>query len=194
MPTELHFATEFVHDDARVMKSAASIAACELFVLVTPLYVDSLPALATHALALVDYVREATQVTHGKGRFVLLVNCGFPEPEQNRTALRIARHFAEHAGYAWAGALPLGAGGSIPPDRSLEEGTGPVKHVIRALDLAAPALASGAPVPEEALAAILESPMPDAVYRVAGDLGWRWKAHRSGLAQAELHARPLDQR
>ena len=192
MPTELHFATEFVHDDPRVMRSAASIAACELFVLVTPLYVDSLPALVTHAFALVDHAREAMQAARGQGRFVLLINCGFPEPEQNRTALRIARHFAEHAGYAWAGALPLGAGGAIPPDRPLEEGTGPVKHVIRALDLAAPALAGGAPVPEEALSAILESSMPDVVYRVAGDLGWRWKAHESGLAQRDLHARPLD--
>ena len=43
MPAELHFATEFVHDDERAMKAAESIAACELLVLVTPLYVDSLP-------------------------------------------------------------------------------------------------------------------------------------------------------
>jgi multimeric flavodoxin WrbA len=192
MPTELHFATEFVHEDAPVMRSAASIAACELFVLVTPLYVDSLPALATHALELVNGARAVMDVTHRKGRFVLLVNCGFPEPEQTRTALRIARHFAEHAGYAWAGGLPLGGGGVVHPERPLDEGTGPVKHLIRALDLASPPLANGAAVPEEALTAILESPMPDVVYRVAGDLGWRWKAHQSGLAQRDLHARPLD--
>ena len=36
------------------------------------------------------------------------------------------------------------------------------------------------------------SPMPDAVYRLIGDFGWRYQAHKNGLAQAALRARPLD--
>lgn len=189
VPSELHFATEFVHEDMRTMRTAQSIAACDLFVLVTPLYVDSLPALATHALQLVDRARAPA---HGPARFAMLVNCGFPEAEQNRTALRIAHHFAAHAGYGWAGGLPLGGGGVVKPDRPLDAQGGPALHVIRALDLAAPALAAGAAIPGEAIEAMASSPMPDAVYRVAGDLGWRWLAYKNGLPQRELHARPLD--
>jgi multimeric flavodoxin WrbA len=189
VPSELHFATEFVHDDMRTMRTAQAIAACDLFVLVTPLYVDSLPALATHALELVERARAAE---HAPARFAIVVNCGFPEAEQNRTALRIAHHFASRAGYGWAGGLPLGCGGAVKPDRPLDAQGGPVVHVVRALDLAAPALAAGAAIPRDAVEAMAASPMPDAVYRVAGDLGWRWLAYRNGLPQRELHARPLD--
>lgn len=188
IPTELHFATEFVHEDDRARERARSIRACDLFLLVTPLYVDAFPALTTHALEL---VARAPRESSTPGRFVTLVNCGFPEAEQNRTALRIARHFAAEAGYLWAGGLPLGGGGIITPGRELEP-VGPVAHVVRALDLAVPALAQGGVLPLESLEAMAESPMPDVLYRLIGDLGWRWQAHQNGLAQRDLGARPLD--
>jgi hypothetical protein len=158
-------------------------------VLVTPLYADSLPGLTTHALELVARAR-----VYGctQANFTVLVNCGFPEAEQNRTAIRIARHFADDALYGWAGALPLGGGGVITPGEPLDEPHGPVAHVVRALDLAAPALAGGRGLPSEAIEAMAEAPLPDAVYRLIGDLGWRRMAWRNGVPQRDLRARPLD--
>jgi multimeric flavodoxin WrbA len=197
VPTELHFATELVHDDAHTARTARTIAACDLFVLVTPLYVDSLPALATHALELVDRERAANRedgAPPSHARFAAIVNCGFPEAEQTRTAMRIARHFAAHAGYAWAGGLPLGAGGVVKPGVPLEDAGAPVRHVVRALDLAAPALARGGVVPYDAIYAMASSPMPDALYRFVGDIGWHVQARRNGIAQRDLHARPHDTR
>ncbi len=189
--TDLHFATEFVHEDEQALARAGAIAASDLFLLVTPLYVDSLPALATHALELVARSRSASRVP---ARFVALVQCGFPEAEQNRTALRITRHFAEQAGYSWGGALALGAGGAVAPGAMLDEASGPVAHVVRALDTAAPALSAGRPLPPEAIAEMARAPIPDALYRRMGDLGFRWQAHKNGLPQSALHARPLDER
>ena len=52
--------------------------------------------------------------------------------------------------------------------------------------------ASALPPPPEALEEIVKAPIPDAAYRMIGDLGWRWQVHRHGLPQSELHARPLD--
>ena len=187
--TEIHFATEFVHEDDGALEHAGAIAACDLFALVTPLYVDSFPALVTHALELVARHRGASRAP---ARFVTLVQCGFPEAEQNRTAVRIARHFAEQAGYAWSGALPLGGGGIVAPDAALDAPHGALRHVVRALDLAAPALAAGRALPPEAIPLMATAPMPDALYRRVGDLGARWQAHRNGLPQSALHDRPLD--
>ena len=186
--TDLCFVTEFVHEDARSVARAGAIAESDLFVLVTPLYVDSLPALATHALELVARSRGASRVP---ARFVALVQCGFPEAEQNRTALRIARHFAQQAGYAWGGGLPLGGGGVVTPGLALDAPHGVVAHVVRALDGAAQALSAGRPVPPEAIAEMARTPMPDALYRRMGDLGLRWQAHKNGLPQKALHARPF---
>lgn len=125
-------------------------------------------------------------------RLVALINCGFPEPEQIRTALRIARHFADRADYHWAGGLPVGGGSMLDPKLALDEQHGPAERVRTALDLAVAALAHGLDVPPAALERILKAPMPDAVYRIVGDLGWRYQAHRNGVAQRALRARPLD--
>lgn len=186
--SELHFATEFVRDGEAAVVSARRIAAADLFVLAAPLYVDSLPALATHALELVARERGADAPQAG---FAAIVNCGFPEAEQNRTALRIARHFADHARYCFLGGLPLGGGGAIQAS-SLDDARGPAAHVASALDLAAPALAAGHPLPGAAFDAMATSPMPDVVYRILGDLGWRLQAYKNHLAQGDLGARPLD--
>lgn len=186
--TTMHAATDFLRDE-RARASAAAVAAADLFVLVSPLYVDSWPALATRAL-------EAVAAARARGAspatFAALVNCGFPEAEHTRTALAIARHFAHAAGYTWAGGLPLGGGGAVRPTVPLDEQHGPAEHVKAALDLAAPALARGEGLPDEAITGMATAPMPDAVYRLMGDFGWRYQVYKNGLAQAALRARPLD--
>jgi multimeric flavodoxin WrbA len=185
---DLHFATEFVHERAPALAAAHALAAAELLVLVTPLYVDALPSLATLALELIarERLNEKTDAV-----FMPLINCGFPEPEHTRTAIRIARHFAAAAGYGFAGALPLGAGGMVTPDRDLDEPRPPVAHVVRALTLAADALAAGGSVPEAALAEIVRPALRDNLYRLVGDLGFRWQAHQLGTTQRELRAMPF---
>lgn len=185
--TRLHFAVEFLREGAPALAAAQAIAAADLFVLATPLYVDALPALATHALEL---VAKATVSAHA--RFVMLPNCGFPEPEHNRTVLELGAHFASAAGFGWAGGLPLGAGGVVDPRTPIDQQHGPREHIKRALDAAAASLAEGANVPPEALAAMVESPLPDAAYRLLGDLGWRHQAWQRGVSQASLRDRPLE--
>lgn len=186
--TELHFVTEFLHD-ANAEQAARAVGAADLLVLVTPMYIDALPALATHALETIAKQRTEKSVFD---RFVLLINCGFPEPEQTRTALRIAQHFATSAGYHWAGALPLGGGGLVNPKVPLDQQHGPAEHVKHALDSAASALARGDNVPTAALEAMLKPPISDVLYRLIGNLGWRYQAHRAHLHQHDLKARPLE--
>lgn len=185
----LHYATEFVHDGLPSLDAARSLAKADLFVLATPLYVDSLPALATHALELIVRARRPNAAG---GAFVPFINCGFPEPEHTRTALRMARLFARVAGYRFAGGLPLGGGGIVTPQQSLDEERPPVAHVVRAITLAADALTSGSAVPASALESLLRPPLPEALYRLMGDLGFRWRAHTLGTSQRELRARPFE--
>jgi multimeric flavodoxin WrbA len=186
--TSLHAATSFLREDP-ARRAAREVAAADLFVLVTPLYVDAFPALATHALEVIAAARSGSPAP---AQFAVLVNCGFPEPEHVRTALAIARQFAAAARYDWAGGLPLGGGGAVNPLVSLDAQRGPADHVRSALDLAVPCLARGEAIPSDAIGRMVASPMPDAVYRLIGDLGWRYQVHKNGLSQAALRARPLD--
>jgi multimeric flavodoxin WrbA len=187
---ELHYATEFVHGGAPALASARSIARADLFLLVTPLYVDALPALATHALELVAASRCNER---GQAAFVPFINCGFPEAEHTRTAMRVARHFAHAAGYRFGGGLPLGGGGVVAPGQLLDEERPPLTHVVRAISLSAAALANGESVPSTALEALLHPPLPEVLYRVIAGLGFRWQARALGTPQRELRARPFEQ-
>jgi len=190
--TRTHIATEFVHNRPPARAAAEDLASCDLFFLVTPLYVDAFPSLTTHALELVaDACARSTHA--GPRRVAMLINCGFPEAEQTRVAMRMARHFADAAGYVWAGGLPFGGGGVVTPGSPLDTPTGPVTHLVRALDLAVQTLVSTGVIPSEAIATIATSSMPDALYRLFADMGWRWQAYQHGLPQRELHARPLDE-
>lgn len=191
--TSTHVATGFVHARASALAAAADMAASDLLFLVTPLYVDALPSLTTHALELIAAARKSSEARTPSPHVAALINCGFPEAEQTRTAMGIVRHFAEQAGYRWAGGLPLGGGGVVSPTASLDKPAGAVANVVRALNTAIPALAATGAIPVDAVETMATSVMPDAFYRLVGDLGWRWQAHQHGIAQRELHARPLDQ-
>ena len=109
----------------------AALADANLFVLATPVYVDSLPYLVTRTL---EYVSRSAPKWRARCAFAALINCGFPEPEQCRTALDIAQAFAARAGLDWAGGLALGEGGAIDGG-PLERLGGLTRHVRAALDL-----------------------------------------------------------
>jgi NADPH-dependent FMN reductase len=168
-------------EDARLV---ASVDAADLFMVVTPLYVDSLPYLVTRSLEIVAARRERRP----NQRCACLVNCGFPEAVQCRTALAILECFARRTGFIWAGGLALGGGASID-GRSLERLGGMTRNLRAALDQAADALLHGEPVPAAAVAQLAKPMMPAALYTAVANLGWRWQASRHGVYR-HLKERP----
>ncbi len=166
----------------------------DLIILAFPLYIDSLPFLATLALE-----HLAGRPLAGKG-LAALVNNGFPEARQNELAVAICARFAAASGMAWAGSLALGAGEALSSGLPLHPRHGlarpPVTHVVKALDLAVEALAAGRPVPAEASALVDRSPIPGLpfglwvrLFRFMGERGSRSQARANGVA--DLRARPL---
>jgi hypothetical protein len=171
-------------DDQRL---AAALENADLFILATPVYVDSLPYLVTRTLEWLVASRQRTWPSCSCA-FVALVNCGFPEAGQCVTAVDIARAFAHRALFDWAGGLALGEGGVID-GRSLEELGGMTKNVRAALDAAAAALLEGAPVPRDAIARLARPIIPVSLYTFMGNAGWKRRAKRNNV-RSELSARP----
>jgi hypothetical protein len=168
-------------EDTRLL---AAVDAADLFMVVTPLYVDSLPYLVTRSLEIIAARRERRP----NQRLAALVNCGFPEAAQCRTALAILECFARRAGFIWAGGLALGGGASVD-GRSLEQLGGMTRHVRAALDQAADALMRGDPVPAAAVAQLAKPMMSAALYTAVANVGWRWQAARHGVRR-HLKERP----
>jgi hypothetical protein len=168
-------------EDARLV---AAVDAADLFMLVTPLYVDSLPYLVTRSLEIIAG-RERRRADQ---QLAAVINCGFPEANHCRTALAILECFARRAGFEWAGGLALGGGGSID-GRRLDQLGGMTRNVRTGLDLAVEALLRGESVPDAAIARLAKPMMPPAIYTGMTNLGWRWQAYRHGVHR-HLRDRP----
>ena len=173
----------------------AAVERAALVLMAFPLYVDTLPHLATKALTVMAAHRLANPSPAAK-RFVAIVNSGFPETFQNAAALAICREFAAQSGFNWDGGLALGGGGAVggQPLTEAKRPGPPVQHIVKALDMTAAALAEGMPVPAEAMRLFAKSPMASAVWRRL----YMWLAERSfaqtaannGVSKEQLAAQP----
>ena len=169
-------------------KLLQAVDGADLFVLSTPLYVDALPYLVTRCAERIAAHRTAMPEPSEVG-FLAMVNCGFPEWEQTKTALEICRVFARQSDFTWMGGLGYGAGEAIG-GRPLEEVGGLTRSLRQGLDLAAEALLAGEMVPEEAQALLARPIVPSRLYTALGTLGSLRAARRQG-ALGKLGDRPL---
>jgi hypothetical protein len=171
----------------------AAVEASDLVILAFPLYIDALPCLDTLALEVLALGNLA-----GKA-LTAVVNNGFPEAGQNQLALSICARFARETGMAWVGGLALGGGealsGGLPLTGKVRRGRPPAGHAVKALELAASALAAGRPIPAEAVALLAKSPIPGLpfglwrrLFQFIGSHQWRSAARKNGV---NLLARPL---
>jgi len=158
----------------------------DLVVLAFPLYVDTLPA---PLIAVLEDV-----AAHGKAkakptRFAAIVNCGFPEASQNASAIAVCAEFARSAGFAWMGALSLGAGEGMVRALPLPELGGQGAPLRRALEMAAAELAVGNSISDKARELLAKPLMPVWLYKLGGTIGWTMRARKFGTLKL-LKAKP----
>jgi hypothetical protein len=85
--------------------------------------------------------------------------------------------------------LAIGGGEGLIHGVAPAEAGGRARSLVAALDLSAAALAQGAPLPAEAVAAAARNVIPGWAYRAIGGLGWRSQARALGTG-ASLAAQP----
>jgi len=166
-----------------------TIDGADLLVLSCPLYVDGPPAPAMRLMEMLADSRRGTDRPKTQ-RLLAISNCGFPEVSHNETAVGIYRRFAAEVGFAWAGGLAMGMGGAID-GQPLDQAGSMAWKPRKALDLAAPALAAGEPVPDEAVEMMAKPLMPRWLYTWLGNLNWKRKSKRHGVRR-QLGARPYE--
>jgi multimeric flavodoxin WrbA len=175
----------------------SSVDLADLLVLVFPLYIDALPFLMTKVLEVVAAHRQGTPAGR-RQRLAVVCNSGFPESDQSAVASAICHQFAAQTGMIWAGSLAIGGGGALGGQSLTANNYPGVRHVIRALDLTASALSEGQPIPQEAVAATMRSPIPFIpftawcwLYGRVGGKGMQRQAIENGVSKYDLLARPL---
>lgn len=188
--TTLVHAVSFIKAGRAAEKALSTMLAGELLVIAAPLYVDTLPALATHALE--RLAERLPNAGYPLRTVVGLLNCGFPEAAHNRTAMVILRNFTQQAGLLWSGGLAMGAG-EILHGQALSKAR-LLRPQRRALALAARDLAAGRPLSPEASKEMASPLVPPSLFRWLGAARWLWQARRHGLGWRQLVARPFERR
>lgn len=182
-------ATAFARGGDTAAAATETIARADVLAVISPLYVDTLPALAILAL---EQTRTLRQAECAPQRVIGVINCGFPEPEQTRFAFASLRDFSRQVGAHYAGGISVGGGESIH-GRDLVEAGGQVRWLRAALDTAAEALSQGGAIPVETSLGTAKAAMPPMLYRFAGFMQWTLKGRSHGLGHGDLVAAPFDE-
>lgn len=163
-------------DDNELLRSVAD---SRFLILVSPLYVDSLPS----------EVVEMMQVLERAGlegaSFMVIFNCGFPESTHNDTVIDICRNFSTANGMNWLGGLAIGGGGAID-GRPLSP-SGPERNVLKSLAIVCDSIVEGVPIPEEAFVLASRQFFPVWLYMIAANHLWRTRAKAPGVKNPLKH-------
>ena len=153
---------------------------CSAFVFAFPLYVDGVPG---HLMACLERLGETLKIASPRERMVYAVcNCGFYEGKQAHLALEVMSHWAARSGLRWGWGLGVGAGGMLAGNASAPLGHGPQRDLGKALSILAHDLDAGKVGSDRFVTANL----PRAVYKAAGEFGWRQAIKRNGLRAKDL--------
>ena len=140
---------EFIHDYYEGNKSLSDIrsalAECHTIGLVTPMYVDTLPA------PVIWFMEEMTSAADGRlaGKQLFAVSqCGFPEIYLLQPSLESCRLFARANGLVWLGGIGYG-GGAIIDGTYLEELGRKGRNITAAFRLMVEDIALGRPIRPE---------------------------------------------
>ncbi|MFP4020287.1 MAG: NAD(P)H-dependent oxidoreductase [Halanaerobium sp.] len=157
----------------------------DFLVLAAPLYVDTLPAKVIKALTLIAENRKKINrdnLDYGKLKsFAVIVNCGFPESEQNETALKIYQEFARKAKLKYLGGIAIGMGGAVS-GKSLSEMGGMAKDLLEGLDQAADDIVRNRGL-SDSLIEKTSKPLISQkwLYTLVGNFNWRFQALKNGV-------------
>ncbi len=154
--------------------------------IITPLYVDGLPAELTATLERLSLAPVAPKRIFG------VVNCGFFEADHTDTGLDICRLFTREIGSHWAGGLGIGGGGMFS-GKPLKQQGGAARHILRAFDQSAASLAAGEDLPQSAIQGIRKPAIPSWLYFALGNFGMMVGAAKNGVLH-KIRARPYGEK
>lgn len=153
----------------------------------SPLYYDSLPGF------FISFLEKFIQLSKGtfqkQVRVYGLINCGFFEGIQNKTALMQMERFAEEAGFLWCGGFGIGGGGMIPAFNMIPDFLPIKKPITKGLKKLASCITSSSKLEQDFFA---QPGCSWELYKFGGELSWKQQAKQNGLKkEEELDNAPL---
>lgn len=162
----------------------------DIWIIALPLYFDVLPGHLTWWLQ--EYQRyRVSRNEMKKIRVYGIINCGFPEAEQNTGALRVLEIFCRKCGLEWRFGIGLGMGEPYKQMHGIPLGSRFKSEILASYKAIARDLKSEESTLENNY--FVRIKYPRFLYRIQGAWGWVSSAKKNGVSRKALHARPLQE-
>jgi hypothetical protein len=149
----------------------------------SPLYADCFPSTMLKFMTIFEnFIKDKNNL---KIDMYCLVNCGFLEGNQNRTAINIMKNYCMHLNFNWRFGLGIGGGEFMAGSRNMPLNSRMKKPIYNAFLSLKKDIESISNTPIEN---ILVSPkMPKFIYKLAGNMGWKSMAKKNNLKVKDLY-------
>jgi len=159
------------------------VISCDKIIFASPLYADCFPSTMLEFMTIFeDFIKDKNNL---KIDMYCLVNCGFLEGNQNRTAINIMKIYCMRLNFNWRFGLGIGGGEFMSGSRNMPLNSRMKKPVYNAFLALKKDIenTSNAPIDN-----ILVNPkMPKFIYKLAGNMGWKSMAKKNNLKVKDLY-------
>lgn len=149
----------------------------------SPLYVDCFPSAMLEFMTIFeDFIKDPSNLNID---MYCLVNCGFLEGTQNRTAINIMKNYSIRLDFNWRFGLGIGGGEFMAGSRNMPLNSRMKKPIYNAFLALKKDIenTSNAPIDN-----ILVNPkIPKFIYKLAGNMGWKSMAKKNNLKVKDLY-------
>ncbi|WP_297427963.1 flavodoxin [Clostridium sp.] len=152
-------------------------------IFVSPLYADCFPS------TMLEFMSVFEEFTKEKGNIKLdmycLVNCGFIEGTQNKTAINIMKNYCNRLKFNWRFGVGLGGGEFIAGSKDMPLNSRMKRPVYNAfLALKEDIENSSYEIKNDILT---NAKMPKFIFKIAGNLAWKAMAKKNSLKPKDLY-------
>jgi multimeric flavodoxin WrbA len=149
----------------------------------SPLYADCFPG------TMLDFMSEFENFIKEKNTkkidMYCIVNCGFLEGTQNKTAIKIMKNYCNRLNFNWRFGVGVGGGEFMAGSKDMPLNSRMKKPVYNAFLTLKEDIENNSNVP---LDNILVNPrMPKFIYKLAGNMGWKSMAKKNNLKPKVLY-------
>jgi multimeric flavodoxin WrbA len=165
-----------------------AISKADAIAIVFPLYIFCLPAMLTRFLEdYYHYYIETGKIARNQ-KVYAIVNCGFPEAEINREAVRVIQSFSRHINAEYRFGTLIGSGGMLIGAKGAPFMKKTLIKLQNAFDeIKNDALNNGHQNLEDVL---INVNFPRRLYLFMGDRGFINEAHKNGLKKKDMLRKP----
>lgn len=143
-------------------------------IIASPLYADSFPS------SVLSFLHSFDNFLLSKENINLnvygIINCGFLEGIQNKTALRILENFCNRTNLNWCHGIGIGGGEALPELGSINSPKGINAQVYKSILSLASSVENKTAIFDSDL--FVNPTMPKLLYMLAGNHGWKTRAKK----------------